>query len=52
MNTNTESPFGPVIYAYTRSQAAGKPLVRFDEGRSVTVIGLVPFNPSALRLLY
>jgi hypothetical protein len=21
MNTNTESPFGPVIYAYTRSQA-------------------------------
>ena len=26
---------------------AGKPLVRFDEGRSETVIGLVPFNPSA-----
>src|ERR1035437_653275 len=26
---------------------AGKPPVRFDEGRSETVIGLVPFNPSA-----
>jgi len=26
---------------------AGKPPVRFDEGRSVTVFGLVPFNPSA-----
>ncbi len=26
---------------------AGKPLVRFDEGRSQTVIGLAPLNPSA-----
>ena len=26
---------------------AGKPLVRFDEGRSRTVIGLRPLNPSA-----
>ena len=26
---------------------AGKPPVRFDEGRSQTVIGLQPFNPSA-----
>ena len=26
---------------------AGKPPVRFDEGRSETVIGLVPLNPSA-----
>ncbi len=26
---------------------AAKPLVRFDEGRSLTVIGLEPFNPSA-----
>jgi hypothetical protein len=25
---------------------AGKPPVRFDEGRSKTVIGLVPLNPS------
>ena len=24
MNTNTESPFGPVIYAYTRSQAVAE----------------------------
>ena len=24
---------------------AGKPLVRFDEGRSETVIGLVPLQP-------
>ena len=26
---------------------AGKPPVRFDEGRSQTVIGLMPLNPSA-----
>ena len=26
---------------------AGKPPVRFDEGRSVTVFGLVPLNPFA-----
>jgi len=26
---------------------AGKPPARFDEGRSQTVIGLVPLNPSA-----
>jgi|GEM_PF-1705155 len=30
---------------------AGKPPVRFDEGRSETVFGLVPLN-RPLRLLY